>query len=168
MATLGLLIVFPALTAFAAVSDMLTMTIPNRVSIALIAAFVLFAFWFGMPLAEIGWHFAAGFAVLVACFFMFSAGWMGGGDAKLAAATAVWFGFGNLLDYVTVTALFGGLLTLGLLHARHVPLPAFAQNWEWSRRLHAATSGIPYGIALASAALVVFPDTAMWRYAITG
>ena len=162
----SLLIVFPALMAFAAVSDMLTMTIPNRVSLLLLAGFLAFAIVFRMPLADIGWHALAGFVVLFATFFMFTAGWMGGGDAKLAAATAVWLGFDNLFDYVVATSLFGGLLTLGLLHLRMMPLPAFADNWEWSRRLHAATSGIPYGIALAAAGLVVFPGSPVWDLVI--
>jgi prepilin peptidase CpaA len=39
-------------------------------------------------------------------------------------------------------------------------------KWPWARRLHAQDTGIPYGIALAGAALIVFPDTALWRSAL--
>ena len=49
-----------------------------------------------MPLAEIGMHVAAALAVLVVTFVFFSRGWIGGGDAKLAAATALWLGFDQL------------------------------------------------------------------------
>ena len=51
-------------------------------------------------------------------------GWIGGGDAKLAAATALWFGFDHLLDYLLYASLFGGALTLVLLQFRQWPLPS--------------------------------------------
>ena len=97
-----LLLVFPALMAFAAVSDLLTMTIPNRVSLLLIAGFLAMAWLIGMDWQTIGLHFAAGALVLVITFTMFALGWIGGGDAKLAAATGMWCGFGVLLDYALV------------------------------------------------------------------
>ena len=53
----------------------------------------------------------------------FSQGWIGGGDAKLAAATALWFGFAHLLDYLIYASLFGGVLTLVLIQFRKLPLP---------------------------------------------
>lgn len=163
-----LLIFFPALMAYAAVSDMLTMTIPNRVSLVLAAGFAAVAVISGMPLPVIGMHVAAAACVLAITFGMFAAGWMGGGDAKLAAATALWFGFGGLMDYALISAVAGGALTLTLLRVRNHPLPAFAANWEWSRRLHDTKTGIPYGLALAFGALVTYPHTDLWRFAIAG
>ena len=53
------LLLFPALMAFAASSDLITMTISNRVSLVLIAGFFVLAVMMGMPLAEIGMHVAA-------------------------------------------------------------------------------------------------------------
>src|SRR5690606_7578768 len=94
------LLMFPALMAFAASSDLFTMTISNRLSLLLAAGFVLLAIATGMSLAEIGLHLAAAAMVLVVAFGLFSQGWIGGGDAKLAAATALWFGFDYLLDYM--------------------------------------------------------------------
>lgn len=161
-----LLVFFPALMAYAAVSDMLTMTISNRVSLALIGGFPILAYAVGLPWAEIGMHFAAGFAMLAICFGMFARGWMGGGDAKLAAATTVWFGFSGLMDYALAVSLFGGALTLGLLAARKYPLPLFAARVPWIARLHDHKTGIPYGIALAAAALLVYPHTPLWIQAI--
>lgn len=151
---------FPALMAFAASSDLLTMTISNRVSLLLVAGFGMLAVVTGMSLTEIGWHLAAGAMVLVGAFVCFARGWIGGGDAKLAAATALWFGFAHLLDYLIYASLFGGALTLLLLQWRNWPLPAMLTGQAWARRLHNQTSGIPYGIALAAAALVVYPHTA--------
>jgi prepilin peptidase CpaA len=153
------LLVFPALMAFAASSDLLTMTISNRVSLLLVAGFVALALASGMGLSEVGWHFLAGFAVLIVTFGFFTQGWIGGGDAKLAAATALWFGFDHLLDYFTYASLLGGALTLGLLQLRKLPLPAVMARQAWVERLHDQDSGVPYGIALSAAALLVYPHT---------
>jgi prepilin peptidase CpaA len=161
-----LLLFFPALMAFAAFSDMLTMTIPNRVSLLLIAGFVAMAVLTGMPLKTFGLHVAAGFVVLAVTFTMFALGWIGGGDAKLAAATALWLGFEQLLPYLVYASLAGGVLTIALVKLREAPLPGMAKGWAWAQRLHGIEKGIPYGLALGIAALVVLPNTAIWRAAI--
>jgi prepilin peptidase CpaA len=153
------LLLFPALMAFAASSDLLTMTISNRVSLILAGSFFALAIWSGMPLGQIGMHVAAGLAVLVVTFTFFARGWIGGGDAKLAAATALWLGFDQLLNYLTIASLFGGVLTLLIMRFRLMPLPAMLAEQEWAKRLHRMDAGVPYGIALAIAALVVYSDT---------
>ena len=157
-----LLLGFPALMAYAAVSDLLTMTIPNRVSLILVAAFLAMAILTGMPVEAIGMHVAAGILVLVITFSMFAMGWIGGGDAKLAAATGMWCGFGVLLDYALVASVLGGIMTLVILYWRKALLPEFALKIDWIARLHHAQTGIPYGIALAAAGLMVYPQTAVW------
>jgi len=153
------LLLFPALMAFAASSDLLTMTISNRLSLALTGSFFLLTFVTGMSLPAIGMHLAAAALVLVVSFGFFSQGWIGGGDAKLAAATALWFGFDFLLDYLVYASLFGGALTLVLIQFRKLPLPGPFARQPWILRLHEAGGGIPYGIALAAAALTVYPKT---------
>lgn len=153
------LLMFPALMAFAASSDLFTMTISNRLSLLLAAGFVLLAIATGMSLAEVGLHLAAAAMVLVVAFGLFSQGWIGGGDAKLAAATALWFGFDYLLDYMIYASLFGGVLTIALLQFRNLPLPAALARQTWITRLHETGGGVPYGIALAAAALIVYPKT---------
>jgi prepilin peptidase CpaA len=97
----------------------------------------------------------------------FAMGWIGGGDAKLAAATALWLGFDHLLAYLIYASLFGGLLTFLLLQSRALPLPRFLSGQSWAERLHRKDCGVPYGIALAAAALAVYPDT-IWMKAIAG
>src|SRR5476651_763294 len=154
------LLLFPALMAFAASSDLLTMTISNRLSLALTGGFFVLTLVTGMSLAAIGMHMAAGALVLVIAFGFFSQGWIGGGDAKLVAATALWFGFDNLLDYLVYASLFGGVLTIALIQFRKLPLPGPLGRQAWIVRLHENGGGIPYGIALASAALAVYPKTA--------
>jgi prepilin peptidase CpaA len=153
------LTLFPATMAFAASSDLFTMTIANRVSLVLAAGFFLLAVLTGMSPAAVGWHLGAGALVLVIGFGLFSFGWVGGGDAKLAAATALWFGFSHLLDYLLYASIFGGALTLALIQFRMLPLPRLLAGHEWIERLHRRGGGVPYGIALAAAALVVYPHT---------
>jgi prepilin peptidase CpaA len=91
-----ILVLFPAAMAFAAVSDLLTMTISNRLSLALALGFFALAAIVGMPLEDVGYHVLASAVVLAVCFSFFAFGWIGGGDAKLAAATALWLGFAHL------------------------------------------------------------------------
>jgi prepilin peptidase CpaA len=153
------LLLFPALMAFAAASDLFTMTISNRVSLALAAGFLVLAVASGMAVPDILMHLAAGATVLVAAFACFAFGWIGGGDAKVAAAAALWFGFAHLLDYLLYASLFGGALTLLLLQFRQWPLPYVLAGQTWLLKLHAKDSGIPYGIALAIGALVVYSDS---------
>jgi prepilin peptidase CpaA len=112
-----------------------------------------------MPLPVIGMHLAAGALVLVVSFGFFTQGWIGGGDAKLAAATALWFGFAHLLDYLIYASLFGGALTLLIIQFRKLPLPGVLARQVWIQRLHETEGGIPYGIALAAAALAIYPKT---------
>jgi prepilin peptidase CpaA len=154
------LFLFPALMAFAASSDLLTMTISNRLSLILAGGFFLLTIVTGMSLAAVGMHVGAAALVLVFAFIFFARGWIGGGDAKLAAATALWFGFGHLLDYLVYASLLGGALTLLLLQFRRWPLPGLLARQHWLLQLHEPRGGIPYGIALAAAALIVYPNTA--------
>jgi prepilin peptidase CpaA len=135
------------------------MTISNRVSLALAAGFLLLAAATGMGIYDIIMHLGAGATVLTVAFACFAMGWIGGGDAKVAAGAALWFGFGHLLNYLTYASLFGGALTLLLLQFRQWPLPYALTGQTWLLRLHAKESGIPYGIALAIGALTIYPET---------
>lgn len=161
----AVLFLFPSLMAFAAASDLLTMTISNRVSLALLAGFFVLALVAGMSPAAVAMHVAAALAVLAVTFVLFARGWIGGGDAKLAAAIALWFGFEPLLPFLVYASLLGGGLTLLLLQFRRLPLPVSFAGQEWLARLHRRDTGVPYGIALAAAALIVYPDT-VWMRAV--
>lgn len=154
---------FPAAMAFAAASDLVSMTISNRLSIALAVGFFLLAALTGMSLEQVGQNVLASLLVLAVSFVFFSRGWIGGGDAKLSAATALWIGFPLLLDYLLVAALLGGGLTLLLLQLRWYPLPQPLAGQHWIARLHSLENGIPYGIALAVAGLAVYPETPFMR-----
>lgn len=162
-----LLLVFPALMAFAACSDLVTMTISNRISLLLVGGFVALALLAGMPMAIIAQHLGIGLLVLVVTFGFFAAGWIGGGDAKLAASTAIWCGVSTIMDYVIVASTLGGILAFLLIYSRTYPLPTRLLRIEWIARLHHDQTGVPYGIALAAAGLLVYPYTQIWHFAVT-
>ena len=160
------LTLFPGMMAFAASSDLFTMTIANRVSLILVGGFVILALLTGMSAADMVVHAGAAAAVLVVTFMFFACGWIGGGDAKLAAATVLWLGVGHLADYAIYASLLGGALTLLMVQYRAMPMPAFLAGREWAERLHRSDTGVPYGIALAAAALLVYPQTE-WMTALS-
>ena len=80
---------------------------------------------------------------------------------------ALWLGFDHLADYGLVAALIGGALTLIILQLRKLPMPRWAIERGWIARLHESDNGIPYGIALAIAGVLVYPETSIWVSAIT-
>jgi prepilin peptidase CpaA len=157
------LLLFPAMMAFAASSDLFTMTISNRVTLLLVAGFVVLAAVSGMPVEDALWHVGAALVVLCVTFVFFARRWIGGGDAKLAAATALWLGFDHLMPYLLYASIFGGVLTLAMIRFRLMPLPQAFADQEWVKRLHRLDGGVPYGIALAAAALLIYPDTAWMK-----
>jgi len=161
----AVLLFFPALMALSAFSDLLTMTIPNRLCLALAAGYVAFAIAVGVPAGVLAFNFSCGAGVLILTFGLFSRGWIGGGDAKLAAATALWLGWGLMLDYGLYASLFGGALTLAIILFRKAVLPNWLARFEWILRLQNPKGGVPYGIALAGAGLLLFPQTQIWRAA---
>lgn len=161
-------LIFPLGMAFAAASDLLTMTISNKLTLALFAAFVVLAPLSGMSLPVLGLHVATGGVVLAVAFACFAAGWIGGGDAKFAAVTALWLGAANAAEFLVFASLFGGGLTLAVLSFRQVVLPGFIVRQPWVQRLHQRNAGVPYGIALAAAGLCVYPHTPWLTAAVAG
>jgi len=112
-------------------------------------------------------HVAAGVLMLALGVLLFMPGWFGGGDAKLLAAIGLWIGTENLMAYMLWVALAGGVIAAAFLAARSVPLPRVLLGEAWALRLHRHDSGIPYGLALAAGALLVYPQTA-WFSALAG
>lgn len=157
-----LILVFPAAMAFAAAMDLLTMTIPNRISLALVAAFLIIGPFAGLPLNDVAMHLAAGVAMLAAGVAMFALGWVGGGDAKLLAAGALWLGLPQLLPFLVLTGLIGSVLMLLLVAYRGYPAGALPIP-AWAIRLHRAGTGMPYGIAIGASALILFPNSPLFQ-----
>ncbi len=165
MVEFALLVVFPAAVAFAGAMDVFSMTIPNRISLVLVGAFFALAPAANLTLHDVGWHVAAGGLVLVVTATMFFMGLLGGGDAKLLSVVALWLGFDFLMDFLLYSSIFGGVLAVAFLKFRSRPLPKLIANEAWAQRLHTPKGGIPYGVALAAAALLVYPATP-WFIAI--
>lgn len=162
----AILIVLPMCLAIAAVSDLFTMTIPNRVSAALLAGFLVLAPLAGLPWPEIGMNLVAGLAVFGVCFALFAVNVMGGGDAKLLTAAAVWYGFNtSLLAFLVTVGYVGGAVTLIFLLLRSraswvlamgIPLPASMVT----------AKNIPYGIAIAVAGFLTFGQAPIYLLAM--
>ncbi len=166
MLVASIMVIFPLCLAFAALSDTLTMTIPNRVSLVLLASFAIIAPFTGMDLVTYGWHFAAGAIVFCVCFGLFAFGAMGGGDAKLLTATAVWFGLNmQLMTFLTYVALIGGLLTLAIVMLRSDRLAFVTWRVPGMDHILKPKAGIPYGIAIGIAGLICYPESPLMQYA---
>ena len=160
-------VVFPFCMVFAAVSDTLSMTIANRVPLLLLAVFAVVAPLTGMDWAAYGWHFAAGAVVLLVTFGLFAVGGMGGGDAKLLTATAVWMGFNiHLIEYLVASAFLGGVLTFAILFYRGSVLATFTGRNMFLRNFADGRDGVPYGIALGIGGLVTYPGSPLMVWAL--
>ena len=159
------LIALPLLLAVAAGWDIASFTIPNFLTLALLGAFVVFAFAAGLSFTVIGWHLLAGILGLLIGFTLFAIGHVGGGDAKLFAVMVLWLGLKDLMPYALIASVLGGVLALGLILMRSWPLPAFLARQSWMLKLHDSKSGIPYGVALAAAAFILLPSTEVFRLA---
>jgi len=158
-----LLFVFPLAMAYAAASDLLTMTIPNRISLVLIAGFLLLAPLAGFTLELALKHLAVGAAVLAVGIALFALRIFGGGDAKLLAAASLWLGFEQLGPFLGYVVIFGGVLCVAiLLYRRFIPAAALGLP-EWAVRLNDRKVGAPYGIAIAAAALYIYPKTPWYQ-----
>ncbi|NTF40500.1 prepilin peptidase [Rhizobium rhizogenes] len=168
MLEVAALLIFPLCMSIAAISDLLTMTIPNRVSLALAVSFLVLAPVFGLSLPEIGMHFAGAGLVFLACFAFFALNVMGGGDAKLLAAATLWFGFDtSLLEFLVYVAFIGGVLTVLIVLLRSQSNIIMAMGLPLPNSLMVAKK-IPYGIAIAIGGVLAFPSSPLLIAATRG
>ncbi|NBB16561.1 pilus assembly protein CpaA [Caulobacter sp. SLTY] len=155
-----LLSVFPAMVIVGGLKDITSYTIPNWISGVLIAGFFLAAVGVGLPWQSALMALGVGVAALFLAMGMFALGWIGGGDAKLFAAAALWLGWPASLTFVLVTGLAGGALALSLLGLRSVWLrPLAVRGPDWVGRLAEPGGDAPYGVAIAIGALAAFPES---------
>ncbi|MDR9780205.1 A24 family peptidase [Rhizobium redzepovicii] len=162
MIAAAVFVILPLCLAMAAFSDLFTMTIPNRVSLILIASFFVLAPLSGLGLQAIGMHLAAAAIVFSACFALFAFNVMGGGDAKLLSATALWFGLNeSLLFLMTHVAIIGGFITLLILMVRAQSNTILAIGLPVPNSVLFAKK-IPYGIAIAIGGFMAFPSSPLF------
>ncbi|WP_243373466.1 A24 family peptidase [Microvirga solisilvae] len=150
---------FAAATIWAGLMDLATMKIRNELVLFLLAIYATLAPLAGLGAVQIGMSAAVAIAVFMALFIFFGFGWIGGGDAKLISVIVLWLGAEHALPYVVFMALFGGVFCLLLIRFRSIPLPAFCAQVPWIVHLHSKEKGVPYGVAIAAAALFIFPKT---------
>jgi prepilin peptidase CpaA len=162
MSTIALFF-FPVAMAIAASSDLFTMRISNKLVLLLTVAFFIVAIAINLPLQQFAMHVLCALIVLAVAFGLFALRLIGGGDAKLAAATTLWLGFGMTLPYLAYAGLFGGVLTILILVVRGIPLNPALARMGWLARLHNKRAGIPYGIALAIAGITVYSNSAIFE-----
>ncbi len=154
------LVFFPLTLLRAGIGDLTTMRISNRLVLTMLLGYVVLAPLSGLSLPQMALSLAAAVAVFCLALGAFACGWMGGGDVKLMAATALWLGLPHLSAFLFWTSLLGGLLTLALLVYRYLPLAdSLPARVSWASHLHLRTTRVPYGVAIASAALLVFAST---------
>ncbi|MDH4980970.1 prepilin peptidase [Hyphomicrobium sp. D-2] len=149
---------FPFAMLYAAAMDVFTMRIRNYVSIAIAAAFPVVALIAGLPAHQVLMHFGIGAAVMLLTMALFAFNLMGGGDAKLIPAAAVWMGYEQILPFLVYMTLFGGALSLFVVFYRSFPAAALPLP-QWALRLHQPGYAIPYGVAIAAGALIAYPLT---------
>lgn len=166
MVAAAIFLVLPLCLSVAAFSDLLTMTIPNRVSLILIGSFVVLLPFLHLQPSEIGMHFAGAGIVFCACFALFALNVMGGGDAKLLAASALWFGFNaSLLTFLVYVSYIGGLVTILILLMRSHTQTISAIGLRLPGSLVEAKK-IPYGLAIGIGGFLAYPSSPLFLAAL--
>lgn len=150
---------FPLTAMCAGISDLTTMRIPNRLVATMLLGYIMLAPLAGFALSQLALGLAAASIVFCIGFAAFALGGMGGGDVKLMAVAALWLGLPQMAAFLLWTSLSGALLTLALMACRSLPLPQAALGFGWASRLHTSETRVPYGVAIASASLIVFSSS---------
>jgi prepilin peptidase CpaA len=148
-----LLLALAALLVVAAITDVRTYTISNRLNLTV--ALLAPVYWLSIaltPWPSIAIQLAAAVTVFVLLAGAFYMGMMGGGDVKLATALALWFPPAATLKLIVYMSLAGGLVTLVVL------------------AVHRARSGkgkpeIPYGLAITYAGLAILAQPYLNHFA---
>jgi prepilin peptidase CpaA len=117
-----------------------------------------------MDLHTFAWNWALAAIVLSVGIGLFAAGWVGGGDVKLAAAASLWLGWEHTMQFLLLASFMGGMLTLLLVVLRNRMVPLILLKTSWTARLLKNGGGVPYGIALGPAAVFVYPETPWMQY----
>lgn len=152
IASVVLVVVLGLLLVSAGIEDARKREIANwkNAAIALLAP----PFWVANGLAlwpDMVVQLGIALAVLVLFAAAFHLGMMGGGDVKMIAALALWFPFAQLVTLLIVMSIAGGVITLLMLIDK------------WMRRTSAQPE-VPYGIAIAVAALLMLREPIFYQF----
>ena len=159
-----LMAIFPAALIVAAINDVYEFKIPNLVSAIIIAGFPVCLIAAGGSFTLLWQGLLVGAIVLVVGFGLFAFRVVGGGDAKLLAASAPWFGTGLIDEFLLLTGIFGGFLALLILIFRGMPMLPIYARYTWLFDLYQSkTKGIPYGVAIAGAGIICYLDSPLFQ-----
>lgn len=148
-----LVIVLATLLVVAAVIDVRTFTISNKLTLAV--ALLAPVYWLAVPVTlwpEVPIQIAGAVIVFLLLAAAFYAGMMGGGDVKLAAALALWFPPALTIKFLVLMSVAGGVLTLALL------------AWHRAKRREGRPE-IPYGVAIAFGGLAILAQPYLNHFA---
>jgi prepilin peptidase CpaA len=147
---LGLLAV---ILVVAAVIDVRTFTISNKLNLTVALLAPLFWWSAALPLwPNIATQVALAGGVFLLLAAAFYVGVMGGGDVKLAAALALWFSPASTIKFLVVMSIAGGVLTLLVV------------GWHSARKRQGRPE-IPYGVAIAFGGLVILAQRFLNQFA---
>lgn len=155
-------LIYPACLVWAAFSDLKSMLIPNRLCLILAVAFFPTALLLGLSPMAILQHTGIGFAGLVIGFAAFAFRVIGGGDAKLMAAAALWFDPTGALVFLIYTAIVGGVFTVLLVVARQYLQIYTPSMPQWLQTLLKPKGDIPYGVAICAGGFLAIPYGDLW------
>jgi prepilin peptidase CpaA len=150
-----------ALLTIVAIGDVRTRRIPNASVLGVLALAVVRISFRAEPSTAL--HTIAGAAVVfVATCLLYWRGWLGGGDVKLMAATALLVGYRNLFDFLFVTSLFGALIAIAILAVDRLGLHKVRARSAVPHEPPARLT-VPYGVAIAVAgASTLLVQTLVW------
>lgn len=166
MTALLVTILLPLLVVIGGVFDFLTMRIPNWLNALIALSMLAMALLLGMPLETFGWHLLTGAVVLAVGFGLFAGGFIGGGDAKLLAAVALWMGWPQVVMFLVVTSLAGGALAIAMKVWQAIRIEHTVRDTAWLKRVFRAELDLPYGVAIAVGAVAAYPPS-WWMQAVS-
>ncbi|CUX34577.1 MULTISPECIES: A24 family peptidase [Agrobacterium] len=162
----AIFLIAPFCFALAAFTDLLSMSIPNRIPAFMLLSFLIIAPFSGLSWESIGMSVVASILVFLACFGLFLTNTMGGGDAKLMTAAAAWYGFNvSLIEFLLAVSLAGGLLTVMILVLRSRSQEILIAGLPIPDSL-LMTNKIPYGIGIAIAGFLTYGETPIVNMAL--
>jgi prepilin peptidase CpaA len=156
-ATIGqvVLIAAGAVLLSAAAQDFLDYLIPNRLVLALVALYPVYILASGTSVDWLG-GLLVGLATLAAGLLLFAFRLIGGGDAKLLAATALWAGPSLLLPFLLLTAFSGGVLAMMVIATGRLTVffPVLLRIFPQQTAV-LGQQKLAYGVAIAAGGLFV-------------
>lgn len=160
-------LVFIAILLGIAASDLAVYRIPNWAVAALLALFAIVA---AAHYKQVAWteQIAASVLCFIGGLIFYRLGQMGAGDVKLIGAVALWSGMWALMPVLLYTAIAGLGVMLLIVGARYAI--KYAKKFGWIHlerevpRVLRLGEGIPYGVAIALAAIAAVPSFPAWLW----